>query len=213
MDAVRHSLGFAEDSDARAARIVGAVCSMAGAALDRRLLNAGAAPGEGQLEGNGRHCPSMSVDHSPTGLRGCVVILEPLDVRITDGVRRCPRRQGENVFSRNSAELVLKTPAPAESSLKQYRLHWIGKALRQCKSIGDVRGLARGMERSNLSVTAVLTIWWLLEDADCSIPMRSATRLFEKFLECALSYAEIPFSGTTLNSTWSLLTDLAQGTA
>ena len=111
MDAVRHSLGFAEDSDARVAQIVGAVCSMAGTALDRRLQNADAAPrGWGSVEGSGRRRALGLV--WTTALPGCAarVVLKPLGVCEADGIRRCPRRQGESVFSTNSAELVLKTP-------------------------------------------------------------------------------------------------------
>jgi len=54
--AVRHSLGFAEDSDAGVARIVGAVCSMGSDALDRRLLTQLLSQGMGNSgEESGRH--------------------------------------------------------------------------------------------------------------------------------------------------------------
>lgn len=115
------------------------------------------------------------------------------------GVRRCPRRQGRSVFSRNSGELLLKTPAPAESSLNDIGCTGSAKRCASVKRLGSQRTCLYDGERSNLSVTAVLTIWWLLEGADCSIPMRSAIRLFEKFLEGALSYAEIRCGVITSN--------------
>jgi hypothetical protein len=121
------------------------------------------------------------VDHSPTGLRGCVVILKPLDVRIADGVRRCPRRQGESVFSRNSTELLPKTPAPAEGSSND--IGCTGSAKR-CASVERLESQRTCLWDGEIEPFgySLLTIWWLLEDAHCSIPMRSATRVLKNFL-------------------------------
>jgi hypothetical protein len=115
VDAVRHFLGFAEDSDARVL-FVGAVI---GRTLPRNHRgDADAAQGARQVMSMmGVSARAMNVDHSLEAAR-LRVALEPLGVHKADGVTTMPSSSGSKQLQRKLlSELALKMPAPVACQL------------------------------------------------------------------------------------------------
>jgi hypothetical protein len=142
--AVRHSLGFAEDSDARAARILAQPALWAGTALDRRLPNAGAAPGEGQLEG--KWAPLPEDECGPQPYRAPRLCCDPKAAGCPHCGRRTtmPSSSGRKRLQQKLYRASAEDACASGRFIERYRLHWIGKALRQCGAIGKSEDLPVG---------------------------------------------------------------------
>lgn len=124
MDGVRHFLGLSpSESDATRVLVCWRRFQQRRVAAEDDRWNAVAAQGcwtERKTKGHQR--PRRSQDHSSDELRGCEWSESRWGVCNADGLRRYPRRRGENLFSSNSVDFTkfeLKTPAAAISSLEQ----------------------------------------------------------------------------------------------
>jgi len=94
---VRHSLGFAEDSDARVARISWRSLLYVRCCTRSKTADAVAVPGNGNSgEESGRRHEAPWNESGPQPLSGCAarVVLKPLGVCKADGIRRWPSSPG-----------------------------------------------------------------------------------------------------------------------